>query len=202
MGKDVSIEYAHIYTNQRISDEQKRSVEALGRLVEKLDSQNQSISLVVMVDDYSSPDPTFDYKAFEDWLEAEGYGPNLLIRESQLIPSCDEVLALVHDDKLRKQLTSYIRSKKYPCSLFIAAWYLLRLGRIQSSGVPDNFKAQRLINILPASFKSVEEKGLRIIGSTSHKDCVDLIQNQYLSRSLIPQAAHPSSLGFPATASE
>jgi hypothetical protein len=80
------------------------------------------MSLVVMVDDYSFPDPTFDYDAFSNWLASHYLKPDIVIRESQLIPACDEVLNLINNDKLRNPIEDYIRAKKYPCSLFIAAW--------------------------------------------------------------------------------
>ncbi len=52
--KNLSIEYAHIYTNSEIEKEHE---EAVSNLKPYLDDKN---SLVVMVDDYSFPDPTFD----------------------------------------------------------------------------------------------------------------------------------------------
>jgi hypothetical protein len=55
-----------------------------------------------------------------------------MYRESQLIPLCDEVLRMMENGKLKSQVVSYIQSKRYPCSLFIAAWYMLRLGVLQS----------------------------------------------------------------------
>jgi hypothetical protein len=133
-----------------------------------------------MVDDYSFPDSTFDYDAFSEWLDSEGYKPNFMIRESQLIPSCDEVLEMVDKPRLQEQITDYIKSKKYPCSLFIATWYLLRLGKITSPLIPDSVPANNLINILPESFKPFEDKGLEIIEATPHKDCVNSIQYKFL----------------------
>ena len=86
----ISVEYAHIYTNNRIDDEHVQSIELLGDV--KAQHQNDNLSLVVMVDDYSFPDPTFNYDDFSAWLGDQGFKPDLLIRESQLIPVCDHVL--------------------------------------------------------------------------------------------------------------
>jgi hypothetical protein len=92
--QDVSIEYAHIYTNQHIDDEHQTSLEILAMLKSSL-TVDQTSSLVVMVDDYSFPDPTFNYGEFAEWLNQQGHKPDLLIRESQLIPACDAVLASI-----------------------------------------------------------------------------------------------------------
>ena len=130
--KDLSIEYAHIYTNNKIGKEHQISINMLKEVKDQAEAQNKSISLVLLVDDYSFPDPTFDYDAFVVWLTEQGFKPDLVFRESQLIPVCDEVLKHVKNEKLYEQLVDYVKTKKYPCSLFISAWYLIRLGKLTS----------------------------------------------------------------------
>ena len=181
----VSVEYAHIYTNQHISEEHQVSVNVLTNLKQEIIAKNNELSLVVMVDDYSFPDPSFDYEQFTGWLSKQGLKPDILFRESQLIPACDEVLGLIENEKMKSQIIDYIKSKKYPCSLFIAAWYLVRLGRITSPLFPTGLVANELINILPESFKPFEDKGLEIIASTIHRDCVENIRYQFLQGRLI-----------------
>jgi hypothetical protein len=182
---DTSIEYAHIYTNQHISDEHHLSVDVLSDVTRSLEASGKSHSLVVMVDDYSFPDPSFDYISFTQWLSERGYRPDLLFRESQLIPICDEVLGLVGDMKLKTQITDYVKAKKYPCSLFIAAWYLLRLGKIESPLFPTELRSSELINILPESFKPFEDKGLEIIAATPFASSVNSIHYKFLEGRLI-----------------
>jgi hypothetical protein len=138
-----------------------------------------------MVDDYSFPDPTFSYEDFSKWLSEKGHTPDLIIRESQLIPVCDEVLNLITDEKLKSQITDYIKAKKYPCSLFIAAWYLVRLGKIKSSLVPLDQISNELKNILPESFKPFEDMGLEIISSTKYSDSVKQINYEFIPGRLI-----------------
>ena len=177
----ISIEYAHIYTHQQIGEEHKLSLNVLQETVGNVEKDNNSASLVVMVDDYSFPDPTFDYISFTEWLESEGYRPDLVIRESQLIASCDEVLKLLNNSKLALQITDYIKTKKkYPCSLFIAAWYLLRLGKIESQLLSHELQSQALINILPESFKPFEEKAIEIIKEAGFADKVSDIHYKFL----------------------
>lgn len=180
--KKVSIEYAHIYTNNRIDEEHALSLEILEQIAPP---NTDDISLVVMVDDYSFPDPTFDYNEFLDWLEEKGYKPDVMLRESQLIPVCDDVLQLIEQESLKEQLVEYIKAKKYPCSLFIAGWYLLRFGILESDSFPKEFTAEKLINILPSSFKSFEDKALEIIGATKHGNLVDRIEHKYFEGRII-----------------
>lgn len=177
--KDVSTEYAHIYTNSKIGEEQELTL----RELDKVRVTNES--LVVMVDDYSFPDPTFDYDSFTAWLTKQGHAPHVVMRESQLIPQCDEVLKLMSAGKLKEEIVEYIKAKKYPCSLFISAWYLLRLGKLEHPDFPKEEHASRLINILPESFRPFEDKALEIIKKTPYDDLVEKIENRYLEGRLI-----------------
>lgn len=180
--KDLSIEYAHIYSNSKISREQEVSIKALNDVVNG--AKDKSFSLVVLVDDYSFPDPTFDYGSFIEWLLKQGFKPDLILRESQLIPLCDEVLKKLND-VLKEKLVDYIKAKKYPCSLFIASWYLLRLGYLSSSLFPKELTAKQLINILPESFTPFEGMGLNIMANTDFTGSEKLVHNHYFEGRLL-----------------
>ncbi len=171
--KSLSIEYAHIYTNDKIGQEHELSLKVLDEV------QKGNSALVIMVDDYSFPDPEFSYDELSIWLEGRGHKPDFIMRESQLIPLCDEVLKLIEDKKLKEEIAGYVRAKKYPCSLFIATWYLLRLGQIESPIFPKEFVAEKLLNILPESFKPFEEKAIEIIHLTKFADSVPKIDWKY-----------------------
>jgi hypothetical protein len=182
--RELSIEYAHIYTNQRINEEHGLSLKELKKAVQS-ELPHEAV-LTVLVDDYSFPDPSFDYDGFIDWLDTQGYKPDVVLRESQLIPVCDEVLKLIPDDnKLKQQLLDYIKSKKYPCSLFIAAWYLVRLGYIEDPVFDTRYCAKRLLNILPKSFEPFENAGLEIIKATPYKEAVDHVAYRWIEGRLI-----------------
>ncbi len=185
---DVSIEYAHIYTNSQIDLEHELSLDILDELRAELAQTEQSYKLFVMIDDYSFPDPTFDYSGFILWLTEKGHGPDLAIRESQLIPVCDIVINQLTSSVLKKKLVRYTKDKKYPCSLFIAAWYLLRLGYIESPVMSVELTANKLINILPESFKLHEDKGLEIIKNTSYKDAASRIEYRLFKGREMPEA--------------
>ncbi len=182
----VSIEYAHIYTNNEIGKEHEASLSHLSVVKHRLENRAQTYNLVILVDDYSFPDPTFDYNLFVEWLKTKDLAPDFLYRESQLIPVCDDVLALLENKKLKDSIVAYVKSKKkYPCSLFIAAWYLLRLGALEHSSFGKDIVAERLLNILPQSFKPFEDDGLKIIASTKYADLVDKIDYEFIDGRLI-----------------
>lgn len=183
--KQLSIEYAHIYTNSEIDKHYRMSLKALRKIEQKLLKNKQSYALTVLIDDYSFPDPGFDYQVFSRWLETNGFKPDIIFRESQLIPLCDEVLSQIKNDKLRKQLTAYVKkTKKYPCSLFIATWYLLRLGYLKHPCFDVSLYAEKLINILPINFNSIEAKGLRIIAATKLIKVDHLIEYEFIDEGL------------------
>lgn len=177
--KDTSIEYAHIYTNAKIGEEHEVSL----RELDAIRSGNES--LVVLVDDYSFPDPTFDYAAFIAWLADHGHKPDVVMRESQLIPLCDQTLEMISGPDVKEELVDYIKARKYPCSLFIAAWYLLRLGKLTHPGFSEQEYAKNLLNILPESFRPFEDKGLDIIRATPHAGLVQHIQHRYIRGRLL-----------------
>ncbi|MBP6912502.1 MAG: hypothetical protein KBB86_01055 [Candidatus Pacebacteria bacterium] len=177
--KDFSIEYAHIYTNSKIDLEHDFSIQVLGGIYSELGLNAENSSLVVMVDDYSFPDPTFDYTNFTNYLNEKNFRPDIIIRESQLIAVCDEVLNKINNNTLKEQLIGYVKNKKYPCSLFIASWYMLRLGIVSSPFFDEKMQAEKLINILPKSFEPFEVKALEIINSTGFGNLTDRIENKY-----------------------
>jgi len=177
--KDVSVEYAHIYTNDKIGEEHKLSLDILGELKEKFSKENIEASLVILIDDYSFPDPSFNYTEFSDWLVEHGHSPDLIMRESQLIPLCDDVVAMIDDNVLKQELTDYVKRKKYPCSLFVAAWYLLRLGVLTHDSFPNHLYAKRLLNILPESFRPYEDRAMDILFKSKHKDIIDRVEHHY-----------------------
>lgn len=182
--KRLSLEYAHIYTNQQFGDEQKLSIDLLGQVIEK--ENRNDLVLTIMIDDYSFPDPSFDYNNLISHLSNFGFAPDFLIRESVLIKDCDQVIKIITDLTLRESITQYIiEKKKYPCSLFIATWYLIRLGYIKTELFPDDFIAEKLINILPESFISFEEKGFEIIKNTPYAHALDQIENKYFKGRII-----------------
>ena len=107
--KQVSIEYAHIYTNNHISEEHALSLAILKELYQTYERDRSS--LVVLIDDYSFPDPTFNYHGFQGWLKEQGFRPDVMARESQLIPLCDHIINALEKPAVRDQICDYVRTK-------------------------------------------------------------------------------------------
>lgn len=172
-----SIEYAHIYTNQEINKEHEFSLQILRQVLSEI--WNWKYNLVCLVDDYSFPDPSFDYEDLNLRLSNNDFEPSFKWRESQLIPYCDLLLNEINHEKTKSKLIDYIISvKKYPCSLFIATWYLIRLWKIDWF-IPPELVGTKLINILPESFEPFENKAISIIKKTKYKDTIKNIENKY-----------------------
>lgn len=177
--KDISVELCHIYTNSMVEQEHELSKLIALPMLEGYENSNTSFSIAILIDDYSFPDPSFDYNAFHKWLDLDKYSVRTC-RESQLIPYCDNMLKLLPENE-RKRLIDYIRvKKKYPCSLFIATWYLIRLGKIPSVLIPKEDTASKLLNVLPESFKEFEDEGIRLIATTKYSKAAKDILNLYI----------------------
>lgn len=183
---DYSVEYCHIYTNESIGPEHGQSIQRLDAITKKLDDSRATYNLCVMVDDYSFPGQNFDYAKLLEWMEGKDARPHFLVREAELIGAAEEVLTLMAESKKKRELTNYVRKKAYPCSLFIAAWYLARLGKLKKSPASMTSHAERLINILPLRFDPYESEAREIIALTPFKDCLECIANEYLEGETLP----------------
>lgn len=163
-----SIEYCHVYTSSGVDELAENSISALRDVLK--DVKDTPYELAVMVDDYSPKDKTdFDYKAFIDYLNVHKVVPSLFIKESDLLGINRKILDRLPNGKLRQSYVNYILTKEqHPCSLFVASWYMLRLGLVTASNDdPDSVKmvqpADRLINILPAYFIDAENRAAKIL---------------------------------------
>ncbi len=176
--KKYSVEFAHIYTNEDVHKEREIELLVLNNLFKKIDRND--VGILVMVDDYSFPDPTFNYNNFKNNLEKIGYKIDYSIRESQLIESCDIFLENLKDKNLKEELVEYVKlKKKYPCSLFVASWYMIRFGKINSKLFDQSFVSEKIINILPKSFKPYEDKAFELIKNSEYADKLSDIENIY-----------------------
>jgi hypothetical protein len=175
---DFSIEYCHIYTNQSFSNENFASIQELERIKQRI-LPDGTCQLVIMVDDYSPRvSDVFDYASFINRLDQKNAMPSVLINESDLLSQNETVIGWIKDNKLRKRLTRYIKKTgRHPCSLFIASWYLMRLGwLIPIGGITP---AKKLVNILPSRFKEHEGLAREIIASIAG-DVVFQIEDIFL----------------------
>ncbi len=175
---NYGIEYSHIYTDQSFDEEQSNGINELKKKESSLNN-NPSPSRLVLIDDYSPAISfeRFNLQSFLKQLEENKALPDVIVRESSLTKFCQMTLDLMVDGRVKHQLMRYIQSrKKFPCSLFIASWYLLRLGafgkpRVEIAyGNEDKIFSKEIITILPDSFQTPERNATDIISSTKFND--------------------------------
>ncbi|MEU7769556.1 hypothetical protein AB0B25_31405 [Nocardia sp. NPDC049190] len=181
----MGIEYAHIYSDQQFSRQHERGIAELLKL-----SAGPGIKKIVLVDDYS-PDPSsqcLDIRDFLRNLSRRNAAPDVAVFESELVPYCEAVLELIANKKLKKGLSDYYGSRlKYPCSLFVAAWYLLRLGFFGTprfeciTGSSEHLYTDKIVTILPDSYMVPEARALEIIESTGGSTLLENIEHVFFA---------------------
>lgn len=172
----VSIEYSHIYTSQAFGVEQLDSIELMKSKENELKKEGHSVSRHILVDNYSTATGInrFDLSSFKQSLVRNKAYPDLILEESKLVNICEEVASKVSNKSLKKSLINYYKTRSiWPCSLCVAAWYLIRLGAIEYS---TNLSSDRIISILPDRFKTAEEEAKNIIASTEFGHLLDRIE--------------------------
>ncbi len=121
-------------------------------------------------------------------LKGLNYEPNSIVFESELSPIIPVVLEGLQDKHVYNSLVRYRNQKgKIPCSLKIAAWYLLRLGLITpattSTGgfIDDKFFSNKVVSILPFYCKPPEDRAELIIHASKWADKANdrIIQKYY-----------------------
>lgn len=187
---DYSIEYAHIYTNESFAKEHVNASEVLYQISEDLKNRGKSFSKVVMIDNYNPTDHILDIDFFMKNLKRVGAEPDFYLFEKDLVDYKDYALDIM-SRRSKKDYTKYMqKNRKVPCSFLIFIWYLIRLGIIE---IRDNniiklmnkdtetTKADKLINILPERYKSVEEKAMKALyDSDVDNKIIDNIRNIYI----------------------
>lgn len=166
-----SIEYAHIYTDEKVNGNHFESIAVLKDVKSTIVSP---YSKVVLIDNYNADSDKFNVEHFLSILSQKGGKPDFYAFESDLVPLADVLLDSIEKPKVARMYKSYIARKgKYPCSLLTATWYLVRLGRIDGKDILyrnnrdlslKNAVAEKLINILPSSFADVEKETHKLIG--------------------------------------
>lgn len=178
-----SIEFAHIYTDEKLNGNHFASADLHLEITQITHPDSSSI---VLIDNYNAEDRNFSLERYLSELESYGAKPDFYAFEADLLPVADKLLSSIEKPKILRMYKSYIERKgKYPCSLLTAAWYLLRLGHIQQEGVikPNNPRinldaavGDKLINIIPKTFMRVEKEAHALISHSIFKDARYKIQ--------------------------
>jgi hypothetical protein len=181
-----SIEFFHIYTDEKISARHTASVEYFKELQK---SWSFPYEPIILIDNYNPKQHTLKKDDVIDYMKDQKIDLNFWAYEKDMIANAELLLSSLKSNKLLKGYRKYIgNTKKYPCSLLTAAWYLTRLGYIDSSNLIKSIKqeveykpASRLFNILPNEYKIIEAKAKELINNSYHSEAVDKIQNFYYS---------------------
>ena len=178
-----SIEFFHIYTDEKINGSHKAS---LNYLKEATRAWNLRSSLIVLIDNYNPVKHTLKTEEVIRYLESYGYNDVFYAFEADMVGNAKVLLEQINSPKLKKSYINYVESKgKYPCSLLTATWYLTRLGEftdvdmIKSTSGKTYEPTERLLNILPANYKEVEERALKVIKNSPWSENVDKIQDLF-----------------------
>jgi hypothetical protein len=182
MPKAYSIECAQPYDSTDTSH--TASAIALRDLLSRVSKSGEDASVVVLVNDKTYPDHSYDLDSYASWLQSNGFEPDVVARESQIVEACDSLLQIVDFSRLTLETAATLQSdEKYTSQLFIAAWCLVRLGYLQSERFNPELQAEELVNILPLAFKAGEDQSLDIIKATHYAEAADKIEYIF-----IPQA--------------
>ncbi|MFE6862283.1 hypothetical protein [Nocardia sp. NPDC057668] len=181
----LGVEYAHIYTDESFSLQHLRGIAELHR-----GSIGSDAVKIVLVDDYSTDVPIeeFDMAEFLQQLDLNQARPDVVVLESELVKLCSKLVKLIGNRRLERGIIAYRRTRgKYPCSLLIATWYMLRLGVFGRPaiscvhGTADKLYTPRLLTILPDRFITPERQALDIIRATPYAWLIDRIDHIYFS---------------------
>lgn len=178
-----SIEYFHIYTDEIISDYHARSLQYLA---EAQKAWQFDLNLIVLIDNYNPQVHTLTKDNVLEYLKGHNMTPDYIAFEGDLLINAKLLLESLTSPKLRSEYDKYIqRNNKYPCSLLTATFYLTRLGRLDYKdcikGVFDAefIPANKLINILPATYQPVEARAFQIIKNSRFAEEQHNIQNLF-----------------------
>ncbi len=159
---DYNIEFAHVYSDDKFSLEQKTSSEILRKTIENLKKDNKTFVSTILIDDYQ---PSYSYLDVYDFLESvknSGFSPSYIAYESQLHSLATKLISLINKKNIFEEKTEtkiksnrdtilldtdshstislkdeyFAKSNDYiETSVLIAAWYLVRLGIFTKPGL-------------------------------------------------------------------
>ncbi len=200
----VSIEYAHIYSDEEPNDEHRRSTEAACLLADVFHEAGWKVSLEVLIDDYNVEQSVLDVTDFQAFLANAGLAPDLIASEIALVP-----LAITTIEQAvpgAKSACSFLdRTGKVPCSALIAIWYAVRLGKLTAPAnlylrgdvtERDRSAPGLLIGVLPEKYSDVERSARSLTKGLVGSDGLRRIAPMFIADLSDPSmSAGTSSIG-------
>jgi len=185
---DYSIEYAHIYSDDKFGKEQVESIEKTKKIIKDLKKRKKTFSVVVLIDDYHPDKNNFDKEKFINNLKKAGLAPDYIAFESKLVDYKDDILNLL-SYRNAKKLNKYLQKReKLSCSFLIAGWYLLRLGLLPfKNKTAENIaeeekpiRAKEIINVLDKKYAQSEDNVRMIIRKSVFRDRIEKIKTDLI----------------------
>ena len=100
----VIIEASHIYLNKQFSNEQKIGANLASELEKSLPS-SAKVENMLFVDDYNVEQTTLDLPSYISTISKEGFAPQTIIRESEMIDQAKEIVKTLDEKGLIKERT-------------------------------------------------------------------------------------------------
>ena len=203
---DYNIEFAHIYADEKLGDEQFKSIELLKKVIKKLEKENKTFSISILIDEFHPVVFKLKKNKVIKEFEEKGVKIDFIGYESKLCPIANKLIKELpkselklenfnnpqrkvlllknHDSKIGIEEEFEFMSR-HTCAILSASWSLCRLGNIE---IPKNaieritkkpFEAKKLITILPEKYRIVENKVLDIIKSTKFENSVKDIEYEF-----------------------
>lgn len=178
MTTNYSVEYALPY-NQDLSSKHAEFDLAFSGLSEKFKNTGQTFKRVLLVDDVTSG--IVKDSDIQDYIEASTSGESVLVmRESALNDLSDKVYEQLKQTSHTEVIEKYKNGDRYTSPFYIAIWSLLRLGYLEHPEFPKDYVGEKIINILPESWRTGEEESMAILARTQYSTAQDRVDYIYV----------------------
>jgi hypothetical protein len=153
-----------------------------------LHQSGQSVSAVVLVDDYNPESRSLIISEYEAVLDARGAAPDWVASEARLVPAASAFLESLPPRVRRSEERRANSTGRLSCSLLVASWYLVRLGALNAPASVDvavcripgaPLVASRLVNLLHAKYEGAEARAERLLSASALKDQMGRIETVY-----------------------
>jgi hypothetical protein len=179
------IEYCHIYEDEELSPMHLKSLSVAKKLETNLKQEGIEPIKVILVDDYNPEERILDYSYFHEELKRNKMFPDAFLLESGFVPYSYYFLQQIKW-KERKKIIRYInKSKKIPCSVLAAIWYIFALGGFEDKLYGPIFskgkfeKVSKINIILPKDFEKIEKRALKNIENFGRSDLLKKINHVF-----------------------
>jgi len=179
MGVNYSIESALPYTDT-LNDLSRRFTLAYDVLTKRIESENKRSVQVLLVDDVTNDGgERYDLDAYTA-ASILNNPDTLVMRETMLNGLADSVFADMQTNLSEEEKAAIKTNRGYSSPFYIAVWTLLRLGYVTHPDFTQDRISERIINILPESFRDGEEESLAIVRKSRFPEAADRVEYEFI----------------------